>query len=163
MDSLDQLRGLHLPPPVSFWPPAIGWWIVAGSLLALLALGLWFMWYRKKTALRRDALQKLLALKTQFTQTQNCQELMSGLSQLLRRYALSCFGRQAVAGLTGLPWLRFLDEHAKTHLFSDAGSRHAWLEVPYGLDHDKVNGYEMIDLAERWIKQVPLPSKRMTA
>ena len=34
-DPLAELRGYHPPDPVSWWPPAPGWW-----LLALLILGL---------------------------------------------------------------------------------------------------------------------------
>ena len=161
MDSLEQLRDLHVPPPVSFWPPALGWWIAAGIILGFFAVGFWFLRYRLKTAPRRDALKELLLLQDRFVQTQNCRELMSGLSQLLRRYALSCFGRQTVAGLTGLPWLKFLDEQGKTHKFSDERNRNAWLEVPYASDHGEINGAEMIDLAEQWIKNVSLPAKRI--
>ena len=36
-DPLLQLRGVHLPPDPAWWPPAIGWWLVA--LLTILAIG----------------------------------------------------------------------------------------------------------------------------
>jgi len=32
---LEQLRDIHLPEAVHWWPPAPGWWIVAALLLAL--------------------------------------------------------------------------------------------------------------------------------
>ncbi|PCJ36311.1 MAG: hypothetical protein COA75_07800 [Cellvibrionales bacterium] len=32
---LEQLRDIHLPEAVPWWPPAPGWWIVAALLLAL--------------------------------------------------------------------------------------------------------------------------------
>ena len=33
--ALEQLRDIHLPQAVHWWPPAPGWWIVAALLLAL--------------------------------------------------------------------------------------------------------------------------------
>ena len=161
-DSLEQLRDLHLPEPVSFWPPAMGWWIIALILLVVLALSVWVIKYRKRTAPRRVALAELTGLKAQFDQTQDSVELMKGLSQLLRRYALVCFDRQNVAGLTGMDWLTFLDEQGQTRQFSNEFGRHAFTPVPYG-SHEPVNAREMADLVERWIKQIPLPTGRKAA
>ncbi|MFB0988929.1 MAG: DUF4381 domain-containing protein, partial [Gammaproteobacteria bacterium] len=41
MDSeelLAQLADIHLPEPVSYWPPAIGWWILAAIVLFMLVI-----------------------------------------------------------------------------------------------------------------------------
>ena len=35
-DPLAQLRDIHLPEPVSWWPPALGWWLVAMTVMTLL-------------------------------------------------------------------------------------------------------------------------------
>ena len=40
MSSLDQLQPLITPPPIGFWPPAPGWWLLL-VVLPLLGLGLW--------------------------------------------------------------------------------------------------------------------------
>lgn len=40
MSSLDQLQPLMAPPPIGFWPPAPGWWLLL-LMLPLLGLGLW--------------------------------------------------------------------------------------------------------------------------
>jgi hypothetical protein len=54
---LSNLREIVLPPPVSFWPPAPGWWIVGAALAgaALILLGKTFIRYRRD-AYRRQAL-----------------------------------------------------------------------------------------------------------
>ena len=36
-DPLSELRDIHLPDPVSWWPPAPGWWIAVGIGFGLLA------------------------------------------------------------------------------------------------------------------------------
>ena len=32
-----ELRDIHLPDPLSWWPPAIGWWLLVIGSLALVA------------------------------------------------------------------------------------------------------------------------------
>ena len=41
------LRDIHLPGDISWWPPAIGWWIVA-ALIILLGLGLYMLKRRRE-------------------------------------------------------------------------------------------------------------------
>ncbi|WP_447969863.1 DUF4381 domain-containing protein [Nitrospira sp. M1] len=158
MDPLEQLRDLHMPDPVSLWPPAFGWWIVLLLVFLCVAIGLWFKRYRQATAPRRVALAALLDLQTSFNETHDTTTLMAGLSQLLRRYALVCFGRQNVAGLTGVAWLKFLDEQGKTPLFSGEQVQQALTAVPYGAQ-GSVDAEEMATLVKRWIKQTPVPSR----
>ncbi|MBI3906822.1 MAG: DUF4381 family protein, partial [Pseudomonas fluorescens] len=40
MSGIDQLQPLISPPPVEFWPPAPGWWLLV-LLVPLIGLGLW--------------------------------------------------------------------------------------------------------------------------
>ena len=44
-DPLQQLKPLHLPPDPSWWPPAIGWWVL---LLVLVILTAWTIYSMAK-------------------------------------------------------------------------------------------------------------------
>ena len=128
-DPLAQLRDIHLPPPVSLWPPAPGWWLLALMLLALL-LGLsrvlWRQWQQRR--LRARVLRELAALPA----TDDCQALIAGVSALLKRVALRRFPREQVADLTGTPWLEFLDHTGGGGQFVDGAGR-VLAQGPYAL------------------------------
>ena len=59
-DPLAQLRDIHLPDPISGWPPGPGWWLLALLLLTVLAvLGTWLWRRRRENAWRREATETL--------------------------------------------------------------------------------------------------------
>lgn len=107
---LSQLRDIHLPAPISWWPPAPGWWLLAVLVVAIL-FGLYFLYRRRlRNDWRRSALAELTRLRQQYqAQPTSAQIIVSELSVLLRRVAISCFPREEVAMLSGDKWLAFLD------------------------------------------------------
>jgi hypothetical protein len=162
------LRDIHLPEPVSWWPPAVGWWIVAGLLL-LLALAVFAIRaIRNKRRLKRAALAEFNAVIDQYQHHQDPQQLVNQLSTLLRRLSVSTFPNRAPAGLTGRAWLEFLDaayrqNSKKTSLLfcSDVGEQ--LIKVPYrktaSVDREQLQS--LIDLCRQWIAVVvrhPAPS-----
>ena len=110
---LSNLRDIVLPAPVSFWPPAPGWGIVAVALLAGLALlvARWIVRHRHD-AYRRQALRELAALPAPLDG-----KGAQALSAILKRAALVAFPRSEVACLTGVAWLRFLDQTGRMQAF----------------------------------------------
>lgn len=122
-DPLANLADIHLPDPVSVWPPAIGWWILAALVLAILiAVPLWLIRRHRKRAYRREALAQLQMLQTQ-QEEHNATEMASALSGLLKQVAITLFGRQETASLNGDNWLKFLDEKGKTSDFTQGPGR----------------------------------------
>jgi hypothetical protein len=160
---LDNLRDIHLPAAVSWWPPAPGWWIVAG--FALLALG-WLAWrlYRRhaRQAFKRQALRELRGLREALAggQAPDAGELCRELSILLRRVALAAHPPEQVAGLHGEAWLSFLDQGGVR--FSQGVGR-ILAEGPYRRPlpgslqiniGDEAHRLEaLLNLAEQWIKR----------
>jgi len=106
-DALANLRDIHLPDPVTLWPPAPGWWLVAGALLGAGAVIL--IWRRRRReSLRKAANEELLSLELAYLEQRNHSDLAVGLSGLLRRIALVNFERGEVAALHGEEWMAFL-------------------------------------------------------
>ena len=57
-DPLAQLRDIHQPGMIETWPPAPGWWILAGlALLALIALVTWLFLHWRRNRYRRVLLR----------------------------------------------------------------------------------------------------------
>ena len=125
------LRDLHLPPEISWWPLAPGWWAV----LAILAAGLVWLLYQslqrwRAGRPRRAALRQLLLLNKEYQASGNIQWLGIELSALLRRAMLAYAPRSEIAGLTGRSWLRWLDRDLNESLFS-AGPGQMLESLPY--------------------------------
>jgi hypothetical protein len=111
-DPLAELRGIHLPQPVGFWPPAPGWWGLAAVLLAS-AVATTIASRRRRRSVVRYALRELEGL-ARTSPDADLQTLATRLSALVRRVALIRFGRRRVASLHGRAWQDFLAQTAPT-------------------------------------------------
>ncbi|MEZ5577178.1 MAG: DUF4381 domain-containing protein [Candidatus Competibacteraceae bacterium] len=126
---LADLRDIHLPEPVSWWPPALGWWLLAALSLVVIAGLLWLWRYRRRQTPRRAALAELARLRGDFRRDGDGTAVATGISALLRRLALAHFPRTQVAGLVGDAWLQFLDRTGGDNQFS-AGPGRALIRSP---------------------------------
>ena len=109
---LAQLRDIQDLDPVSWWPPATGWWLLLVLSLGLItALVLWLRNLRKYPpgSWHRDARQNLIRLRKRASSLSDS-ELAGQLSSLLRRIAVIRLGRAQAAGLSGEAWLNWLHE-----------------------------------------------------
>jgi hypothetical protein len=149
-DALSGLRGYHLPEPVSWWPPAPGWWLLAllALLTALALLAVAWRRYRHRAALRA-ALAELDSLGRDHGDADPA-ALARQLSRLLRRFALTRYPRHEVAGLSGDDWLRFLDAHGGGKAFTEGAGR-LLKEAPYRPAGDSSAFRELAALARSWV------------
>ena len=114
-NTLVNLKDIHLPPPVSFWPPAPGWWILALLLISTLFIGgVWLYRKYKKSKPKTEALRILKDLQILYQNSHDELVSLRNLSNLLRRTALTYYVNDTVASLQGSSWLEFLDETGKT-------------------------------------------------
>lgn len=147
-DPLAQLRDIHLPEPVSWWPPAPGWWVLALVVLGLLVWGGVYFFNRFRSRQhRRAALRELAILK----QNLDSREIVEGVAVLLKRVALQSFDRKEVASLSGARWLAFLDHTGGMDQFS-AGPGRILAEDIYSPMED-IQAEPVIRLAEEWIRR----------
>lgn len=149
-DPLAQLRDIHLPEPVSWWPPAPGWWLVALVVVGLLVVGgRIFIKYIRRNRYRRVALVELRCLQEK-RQNYPPRDLLERLASLLKQVAIQSCGRHRVASLTGERWLQFLDDTGRTDQFSGGAGR------LLGGDHYrpevKMVPEELFQLAEKWLR-----------
>ena len=153
-DPLTDLRDWHLPDPVSWWPPALGWWLLAGLLL----VGLWFAMrggrgWRRQGSSTQAALRQLDDLGKTLARDGDRRRFVVCVSQLLRRLALVRYPREQVAGLSGETWLAFLDATGGGGGFTQGAGR-VLAESAYRAEASaerKVDPERLLRLAADWI------------
>ena len=147
---LVNLKDIHLPPPVSFWPPAPGWWILAVLLISSLFIG-GVLFYRqhKKRKPKTEALRILKDLQILYQNSKDEVVSLRNLSNLLRRTALTFYDNDEVASLQGSSWLEFLDKTGKTKEFSQGVGKVLGNEVFQQNVNPDMNA--LFPLVKKWI------------
>ena len=147
---LVNLKDIHLPPPVSFWPPAPGLWILAVLLITSLFFGgVWFFRRYKKRKPKTEALRILKDLQILHQNSQDEVASLRNLSNLLRRTALTFYDNDEVASLQGSSWLEFLDKTGKTKEFSQGAGKVLGYEVFQQKVNPDMNA--LFPLVKKWI------------
>ena len=126
-DPLSQLKDIHIPEAVTFWPPAPGWWL----LLALALVGLAFlcrhllanMLERRRLGMVLSELDRALQTYSEesaFDHNRNQAGLdyLASVNNILKRVAQTRLPETDSALLTGKSWLAFLDQHGGSSNFT---------------------------------------------
>jgi hypothetical protein len=137
--SLANLRDIVTPPPVPWWPPAPGWWLVLmllGLFAVLAAFRGWRRW--RANVYRRAALRALREADS-----------VASVAEILKRAALMATSRAQVASLSGSAWVQWLastggrpvppaaSQFLSTGMYNGAG---------------RANVKELTDFAAQWIR-----------
>jgi hypothetical protein len=151
------LRDIHLPDPLSWWPPAPGWWLLAGACLIIGVGTTW--WLRRRAAQRRApatlARRDLERVRTAWSAHGDAARLVGELSVWLRRTGMSLTQRAQAASLTGDAWRQFLDGLAGEPVFADAeGAR--LLASPYrtsaSVHIEPEDAERLLGACEQWLR-----------
>jgi len=131
--ALATLHDIVLPPAVSWWPLAPGWYVVVGiALLALVPLALHAVRRRRARAYRREAMREIDALERRAVSGAAPRDMLAELAALLRRVALHAAPRERVAALAGPDWIEHLTRMAGAPLAPAVAD--ALLRAPYARD-----------------------------
>ena len=155
MDTLAQLKDIHVPEQIHNYPLAIGWWILAVLIIIILVSSV--IKYRKFKALRKN---KRLAL-AQLNNTSNGEETL----KLIKWVALQYFPRAQVAPLYGEKLLGFmqqmLPENKQQEFESIVSSYNLKSAFENIYQQQPQEGKVIHQVAEFWLKQA-LPPKQVT-
>jgi hypothetical protein len=152
------LRDIHVPP-VSWWPPAVGWWLLAALVsIALVAGVLLAMRWLRRARPRRAVRRELDDLAARFGRDRDAHALAAGLSRLLRRVALMLEPAAASRGSAG--WRAFLESRAPGAFDSD--QMRALLEAPYR-PHPDFDTEALLGSARRWCERALRKGVRSSA
>lgn len=137
--SLDNLRYIVVLPPVSWWPPAPGWWILAAILFIatlIIAARSWLNW--RANAYRRAALSELQHANS-----------AGDVAEILKRTALCTSPRRQIAALSGNQWCHWL---AETSGKAPSQSAQSALTVGIFQESESADIGDLLAYATFWIR-----------
>jgi len=150
------IRDIHLPEPVSWWPVAPGWWLLIATMLLLLVFIFIARKIYRSRQLKRDIASELENIKQRYLLSNDKSQLAKSLSVLLRRASITFYPATDIAGLTGERWLAYLDEtgrHSANAAKFQSETGEVLLSAPYlpedaSLDFD---AHALLHLCESWL------------
>jgi len=157
-ESTLNLRDIHLPDAISWWPPAPGWWMLLATVITIPLLMFLARRHYKSKQLKRDIHNELNHIINTFQETQNKSQLAKSLSILLRRASISYYpsSQKSSAGLTGKHWLDWLDnttQNSQTAKKFNSDIGHVLINAPYLPDNKNIefDAQALIDLSQFWL------------
>ncbi len=152
-----RLEGLHdiaMPEPVSWMPQTIGWYVV-GAVIVGLVVSAAVAYYRRRRAnrYRRAALAELADIEATLDDPAKQSAALGAIPILVKRVALSFTPREAIASLTGDPWLQWLDaSYGGTEFSRGVGRLLPQMAYrPTDVRQDEIT--DLVALLRQWIQQ----------
>lgn len=157
---LTQLRDIHSPPPVSWWPPAPGWWALALIALLLFIWGVTTVVRRyRRNRYRRDGMALLKNLWESYASSGDSAQFARELVTIMRRCAIAAH-RQPSGNLATAMLFRALQTQNDNQLLQVV-SQEDFSAVLYDPDAPPLAKNQVQALyrcALRWLsKGAPLP------
>ena len=148
------LADIHLAPPVSPWPFAIGWWfMVFLALILVMTVVIWLYKGFKQKQFSKQARRYLLAQPELEAQQVN---------ELIKIVAMHYCPSNGLPRLTGPRWYQWLEQHA----MDQSGQELAALLARYqykAVAMPKAEQEHLRQLAAAWLQQAWRLAKKISA
>ena len=154
-DALAELRGLAMPDAISWWPMAVGWWILLALLLVLITVAvIGIRRWRAKQRWRNLAYHEYQAILSQYRAGASKDQVLMQVSMLFRQISLVLLPREEVASLSGQEWLVTLNTLGDTSDFTQGAGQVLADSLWQKPEHqDDVNMDALLDLQKRFIRK----------
>jgi len=117
---LEQLRDIHLPEPISWWPLAPGWWLAALVFIVLLTFSIYkFIKVIKKNRYRKVASLELEHNYQQWQSDNSNSHYIESANKVLRRCIQHLTNNTSLTSNSGQQWAETLSKFSKTPLSDD--------------------------------------------
>lgn len=151
-DPLAQLRDIHMPEAIGWWPLAPGWWLLAVLILLLIAgVIIWRIQRHRRLAYKREALAQWQDIHARYLNDKDANALLAELSVLLKRTCITRYGREQTAGLAGEQWLNFLDQTGKSTEFTQGAGK--VLVTQRFTPRPEVDGPALLNVTLAWLNK----------
>lgn len=146
---LERLQDIHGAAEPSWWPPAPGWWVVAGVALAAAVFGLVVLWRAVRVRLRRRRLMRELdELARAYDPAERPADYIAAINRWFRGVALRAFPDSDCARLQGAAWVEFI--RARLPRVPEAAALDALVDGPYRPDPE-FDPAALKGLARKWL------------
>lgn len=145
---LAQLQDIALPDPIGWWPLSHLAWVVIVGISGFLSGFIWYKIDQKRRHFYRKEAQHSLASILQSGMSANDKILQ--INALLKQVAITYYGRQETAPLSGQTWLDFLKSNCVT--VPQPESLLNILHSAYAGKADDSALQTFADYAQKWIK-----------
>lgn len=123
-----QLKDVHLPEAISWWPMAMAWWVLLILVFGLLCAGGWYLFRKhRRNKYRKSALHELNVSFEQWQTDSNNAAYLQRSNALLKRVLLHLETQSpqgsdtgSSAGLSGVSWAIRLNSVVKRPLSDSA-------------------------------------------
>ena len=146
---LSYVRPLY---PNGIFPLGAGWRIVFYAVLGLTVLG-WLIYHSPRMKRRQEAFEAFGAMRRAFLSDGDASALAGALSVLMRRVALSRFGRDGTAGLNGREWIDFLKQTGADLDERDERLLAEQAYAPPSFGSDSSEGKHLLRAVRKWLER----------
>jgi len=142
------------PQPVTFSFGAPGWYVLGVLCLLVILFVLWLLWrHHVKNKYRTEALQWLSTKEQSLTRQKNYAALVYETNMLLKRIAMSKYGRSNVAGKRGADWTSYINSTWRAKAFdeTDEALLHEDIYCLEAIKPGKATAF--VNKAKQWIRR----------